>query len=157
KNPESFEQWGTFITTPSISTSAATVNIKAGATGQNIALVTKVLDADGKVVATLKTTDIKNNQFEQNLTVPNPKLWSPETPYLYTAVKQLFAGNVLKDEEMTKFGIREIKYEANKGFSLNGKVTKFKGVCLHHDLGPLGAAVNKAALRRQMAILKDLG
>lgn len=152
KNPESFEQWATFITTPKVDATSATVNIKTKATGSGLSLVTKIFDADGKEIATQKS-----DAFEQNIPVSNPKLWSPETPYLYTAVTQLYAGNVLKDEETTKFGIRTIKYEPNIGFSLNGKVTKFKGVCLHHDLGPLGAAVNKAALRRQMQILKDLG
>ena len=157
KNDDSFEQWGTFITTPVIAEASATVNIKAKAGGENITMVTKILDADGKEVATHKNTEAKEGLFTQDITVANPKLWSPETPYLYTAVTQLYSGNVLKDEEKTKFGIREIKYEKNKGFSLNGKITKFKGVCLHHDLGPLGVAVNKAALRRQMEILKDLG
>ncbi|MFP9098390.1 DUF4982 domain-containing protein [Flavobacterium sp. RHBU_24] len=156
KNEESFEQWSTYITTPTIASNAATINIKTTATGNGIFLDTKILDATGKVVAT-HTSDAIGNSFEQNIVVPEPNLWSPETPYLYTAVTQLYAGGVLKDEETTKFGIREIKYEAGSGFSLNGKVTKFKGVCLHHDLGPLGAAVNKAALRRQMQILKDLG
>jgi len=157
KNPESFNQWTTFITTPSITTASATVNIKTAATGADVHLVTKIFDAKGKLIAAQKSSAGANNTFEQNIAVPNPNLWSPETPYLYTAVNQLYAEDVLKDEETTRFGIREIKYEANKGFSLNGKITKFKGVCLHHDLGPLGAAVNKAALRRQLTILKDLG
>ena len=157
KEQENFEQWGTFITTPVITEAAATVNIKAKANGSNVYMVTTIKDAKGKIVATNTAKDLTNSQFEQNLIVAKPNLWSPETPYLYTATTQLFAGTVLKDEETIKFGIREIKYEANKGFSLNGKVTKFKGVCLHHDLGPLGAAVNKAAMRRQLTILKDLG
>ncbi|TRW23394.1 glycoside hydrolase family 2 protein [Flavobacterium zepuense] len=156
KNQESFEQWATYITTPTIASNAATVNIKTTASGSGIYLVTKILDATGREVASHKS-DAVDQGFEQNLVVPEPKLWSPETPYLYTAVTQLYAGDVLKDEETIKFGIREIKYEPQKGFSLNGKITKFKGVCLHHDLGPLGAAVNKAALRRQLTILKDLG
>ena len=92
-----------------------------------------------------------------NIGVSNPKLWSPETPYRYTAISQLYVGEVLKDELTTLFGIREIKYEPNIGFSLNGEVRKFKGVCLHHDLGPIGTAVNKSALRRQLSILKDMG
>ena len=157
KEPESFEQWGTFITTPVITPNAATVNIKAKATGSNIYLVTTIKDAKGKVVAATTNKTVSGNQYEQDITVAKPNLWSPETPYLYTATTQLFTGGVLKDEEIIKFGIREIKYEANKGFSLNGKITKFKGVCLHHDLGPLGAAVNKAAMRRQLTILKDMG
>jgi beta-galactosidase len=70
---------------------------------------------------------------------------------------QLFQENTLKDTETIRFGVRIIKYSAEKGFELNGKTTKFKGVCLHHDLGPLGAAINKAALRRQLTILKDMG
>jgi beta-galactosidase len=91
------------------------------------------------------------------MALSNPILWSPETPYLYSANLRLFRDNVLKDEQTIRFGIRKIEYIANKGFLLNGKVTKFKGVCLHHDLGPLGAAVNVAALRRQLTILKDMG
>ncbi|MXN90579.1 DUF4982 domain-containing protein [Flavobacterium sp. Sd200] len=157
KNRESFDQWGTFITTPLITSDKATVNIKSEVTGSGVVMVTKILDAIGKEIATLTSEDKKGKLFEQNIMVPNPQLWSPETPYLYTAVTQLYLGKTLKDEVHTKFGIREIKYEPQKGFSLNGKVTKFKGVCLHHDLGPLGAAVNKSAMRRQLTILKDLG
>ncbi len=157
KNADSFDQWGTFITTPRITSEQATINIKAKASGSKLRLVTKIIDGSGNTVATLKTADASKNQFEQNIPIANPKLWSPETPNLYTAITQLFAGKVLKDEVSTQFGIREIKYEPHKGFSLNGTITKFKGVCLHHDLGPLGAAINKSALRRQLTILKDLG
>ncbi|ALI98028.1 DUF4982 domain-containing protein [Rufibacter tibetensis] len=157
KNPESIDQWGTFVTTPYISADLAKVNVKTKVAGKNVRMVTQVLDAKGNTVATDSIGKLFGNQFEQNLAVANPQLWSPETPYLYTAVTKLFAGNVLKDEVTTRFGIREISYKPTVGFSLNGKVRKFKGVCLHHDLGPLGAAVNKAALRRQLQILKDMG
>ncbi|MBC3539825.1 DUF4982 domain-containing protein [Rufibacter sediminis] len=157
KNPESIDQWGTFVTTPFISAELAKVNIKTKVSGSNVRLVTQVLDAKGNTVATDSTGKLFGQQFEQNLAVANPQLWSPETPYLYTAVTRLYAGKELSDEVTTRFGIREISYKPNIGFSLNGKVRKFKGVCLHHDLGPLGAAVNKAALRRQLQILKDMG
>jgi beta-galactosidase len=157
KNPESIDQWGTFVTTPFISKDLAKVNIKTKASGENVRLVTQVLDAKGVTVATDSTGKRFGKEFEQNLAVANPQLWSPESPYLYTAVTRLYAGNTLKDEVTTRFGIREISYKSSVGFSLNGKVRKFKGVCLHHDLGPLGAAVNKAALRRQLQILKDMG
>ncbi|WP_210465390.1 beta-galactosidase GalB [Rufibacter roseolus] len=157
KNPESIEQWGTFVTTPFISQDMAKVNLKTRVSGSNLRMVTQVLDAKGNTVATDSTGKLFGQEFEQNIAVSNPQLWSPETPYLYTAVTRLYAGNVLKDEVSTRFGIREISYKPNVGFSLNGKVRKFKGVCLHHDLGPLGAAVNKAALRRQLRILKDMG
>jgi beta-galactosidase len=157
KNEESIDQWGTFITTPFISESEAQVNIKTKVSGENLTLVTTVFDAAGKEVSSNKTQTIFGNEFEQNLKVNNPKLWSPETPYLYTAVTQLFFKNELKDSLSTRFGIREINYDAKTGFRLNGEITKFKGVCLHHDLGPIGTAVNKSALRRQLTILKDMG
>ena len=157
KNKESIDQWGTFVTTPIVTDEVAKVNIKTKVTGENLRIVTKIKDASGNEVALNKSEAIFGNEFEQNIAVKNPKLWSPETPYLYTAVSQLYVGDVLKDETSTKFGIRTIKFEPNKGFSLNGKVRKFKGVCLHHDLGPIGTAINKAALRRQLTILKDMG
>ncbi len=157
KEPESIEQWGTYITTPLITPESAKVNIKTKVSGQSLRLVTHILNAKGDTITSQATQTLFGNEFDQNLLVPKPLLWSPETPYLYTAVSQLYAGNVLKDEVSTRFGIREINYQPNVGFSLNGEVRKFKGVCLHHDLGPLGAAINVAALRRQLRILKDMG
>lgn len=157
KNQESINQWGTFITTPFINQEEAKVNIKTSVSAENGRLITTIFDAKGVQVNSNETTIQFGNQFDQNIKVAHPKPWSPETPYLYKAVTQLFVGNQLKDEVTTRFGIRDIKYEPNTGFSLNGTITKFKGVCLHHDLGPLGAAVNKAALRRQLTILKDMG
>jgi len=157
KNEESIDQWGTFITTPFISSEEAQVNIKTKASGEQTALVTTIFDGNGIELASNRTLEQFGTEFEQNLKVKDPILWSPETPYLYTSKSQLFVGNELKDEVTTRFGIREINYDAKTGFSLNGEITKFKGVCLHHDLGPLGAAVNKAALKRQLTILKDMG
>ncbi len=157
KNKESIDQWGTSITTPMITADMAKVNVKTKVTGENLKIKTIIKDANGQEVATNKTSTLFGTEFEQNIAVKNPQLWSPETPYLYTATSQIYVDNVLKDETITRFGIRSIKYEANKGFSLNGEVRKFKGVCLHHDLGPIGTAINKAALRRQLRILKDMG
>ncbi|MFI0430481.1 DUF4982 domain-containing protein [Mariniflexile sp. HMF6888] len=157
KNKESINQWGTFITTPFINKDEAKVNIKTKTSGDNVRLITTIYDADGQKISSEASTTQFGNEFDQNVKVQNPKLWSPETPYLYKAVSQLFVGSELKDEVSTRFGIRDVKYEANKGFSLNGEVRKFKGVCLHHDLGPIGTAINKAALRRQLTILKDMG
>jgi len=157
KNKESIDQWGTTVTTPFISKEAAKVNVKTKASGENGYLVTTIFDANGQKLSSDKATTKFGTEFDQNIKVDNPKLWSPESPYLYKAVSQWFVGNELKDEVTTRFGIRDIKYEANKGFSLNGEVRKFKGVCLHHDLGPLGTAINVAALRRQLTILKDMG
>jgi len=157
KNRESIDQWGTFITTPFISKEQAKINIKTKVSGEDVHLQTTILNAEGNIISSDKTATLFGKEFEQNILVMNPELWSPESPYLYTAITSLYDGEELKDEQSTRFGIREIKYDAETGFSLNGQVRKFKGVCLHHDLGPLGSAVNKSALRRQLRILKDLG
>lgn len=157
KNKNSIDQWGTFVTTPYITDKLAKVNIKTKVSGENLTLITRILDANGKEVSVLKTDQLFGNEFEINIPVENPKRWDIDSPYLYTVVSEIYKDNKLQDSTSTKFGIREIKFEKDKGFSLNGKITKFKGVCLHHDLGPLGTAVNKAALRRQLTILKDMG
>lgn len=157
KNQESIDQWGVNITTPFISANLAKVNIKTKVSGENVRLQTSIVNPEGDTVATESATKAYGREFDQNIAVSDPKLWSPETPHLYKAVTKVYVKNELKDEMTTKFGIREINYTAAKGFSLNGEVRKFKGVCLHHDLGPLGAAINKAALRRQLRILKDMG
>lgn len=157
KDQVSFKHWGHFITTPFISEDLAKVNIRSQVEGENVRIVASIKDADGKLVTENMASERFADEIEQNIAVKNPNLWCPESPYLYTAELNLYQGDVLKDTEVVRFGIREIKYTASKGFELNGKVTKFKGVCLHHDLGPLGIAVNKAALKRQLTILKDLG
>ena len=156
--------WGTYLTTPEITAQAASVKLRTqvetpGAPPQPLRLQTEIRDASGKVVATATNTLAANDkpEFDQTLQIPQPKLWSPETPVLYTASSKLFAGAVLKDEYRTSFGIRSFKFEAGKGFSLNGQPRKFKGVCNHHDLGPLGTAVNTAALRHQLVLLKNMG
>jgi len=157
KNNASFKQWAHYITTPFVTSDVAKVNIKSQVQGDSLTIKTIIRDAEGKVVAENNTSDRFADEIEQNIGVKNPRLWSPETPYLYAAELRLYQGNTLKDTETVRFGIRTIKYSAEKGFELNGKVTKFKGVCLHHDLGPLGTAINKAALKHQLTILKDLG
>lgn len=157
KDEVNFKQWGTFITTPFISDEVAKVNIKTEVNGENVKVVTEIKDADGKVVAEKTSYEMFGNMVEQNIAVLNPNIWDIETPYLYTAHSKLFQNNTLKDEQITHFGIRSVVYVRGKGLILNGEVTKFKGVCLHHDLGPLGAAVNKAAVKRQLTILKDMG
>jgi beta-galactosidase len=157
KNKVSINQWGTFITTPFISNELAKVNVKTKISGQNTKLVTTIFDDKGNKITSHTSQTLFGNEYDQNLKINNPILWSPESPYLYRAVSQLFVDDVLKDETSSRFGVRSIQFEAKKGFRLNGNITKFKGVCLHHDLGPLGTAVNKAALRRQLTILKDMG
>ncbi|MDY2587366.1 DUF4982 domain-containing protein [Winogradskyella aquimaris] len=157
KNKESFEHWSTFITTPSVRQDEAKVNIKTKVSGTDLKLVTDIFDANGHKINSKETSTVINSTFEVNIKVNQPQLWSPETPYLYTAVLKLYKGDILKDEITQRFGIRTINYSHKTGFSLNGEIRKFKGVCLHHDLGPIGTAVNISALRRQLKILKDMG
>ena len=157
KDQSSFAHWGHFITTPFVSDETARVNIRSRVQGENLSLRTLIRDAGGNIVAENQCTTRYGDDMIQDIAIKNPRRWSPETPVLYTAELSLYANGELCDSETVRFGIREIRYSAEKGFELNGQPTKFKGVCLHHDLGPLGAAVNRAALRRQLTILKDLG
>ncbi|HKL34548.1 MAG TPA: DUF4982 domain-containing protein [Tangfeifania sp.] len=157
KDEVNFNHWGTFITTPFVSNEKAQVNIKTEINGENVKLVTEIKDEDGKIVATNSSEKMFGNKMEQNIGVLNPKIWDLDEPNLYFATMKLYQDNELKDEQTIRFGIRTVEYERGKGLVLNSKVTKFKGVCLHHDLGPLGAAVNRAALKRQLTILKDMG
>jgi beta-galactosidase len=157
KEEKSIDQWGITVTTPIVKKEFAKVNIKTKLTGKGIRLVTQILDRSGKEVAIDTAKGIFGNEADQNLAISNPVLWSPEQPYLYTAVSSVYEGTVLKDVVKTRLGVRTINFSPGIGFSLNGKVRKFKGVCLHHDLGPLGAAINTAALRRQLTILKEMG
>lgn len=157
KNQESIAQWGTFITTPFVLDSLAKINIKTSINSNRGFVKTIIYDASGIEISSQESKNLFGNEFEQNIPLKNPNLWSPENPYLYTAKTQYFVNNQLSDETTTRFGIRKIEYNREKGFVLNNKITKFKGVCLHHDLGPLGTAINKAALKRQLLILKDMG
>lgn len=154
--------WGTQITTPFVKDEYASVCLhttilNAGKT--ELTVTTDIVDADGQVVSSKTNKGYINHDqpFTQNFIVEQPKLWSPETPVLYKAVSKIYAGDTLLDTYTTRFGIRTIEYVPDKGFYLNGKRRKFQGVCNHHDLGPLGAAVNVAALRHQLTLLKEMG
>lgn len=154
--------WGTYITTPFVSEEYASVKLKteiSNSDNADVRIITEIKDVSGNVVAKKDNTlRINHGQpFEQNFIVDKPQLWSPETPYLYNAISKVYVKDAQVDEYTTRFGIRDIKLIADKGFFLNGKRRKFQGVCNHHDLGPLGAAINVAALRRQLTMLKDMG
>ncbi len=160
--------WGTYVTTPKVSKEYASVNLKLridGAKqfeqwpyGEKVGVKTVLYSPEGKEVASDNSTYVARGQeFAQNFLVEKPELWSPDTPALYTAKTTLSVDGKDVDTYTTRFGIRSIEYIPSKGFFLNGVPTKFKGVCNHHDLGPLGAAVNKSALRHQVELLKDMG
>ena len=154
--------WGTQITTPHVADDYASVCLRTSVenSGQKeLTLVTEILSPEGKTVATKENKGFINHgqPFTQNFVVERPALWSPESPSLYRAVTKVYVEDKLTDTYTTRFGIRSIEYVADKGFYLNGKLRKFQGVCNHHDLGPLGSAINVKALRHQLTLLKDMG
>lgn len=144
--------WGTHVTTSGICPDEATVNIDIEIENPEgpLDIGTDIISPDGRKVAeaTGKT---------QRFKVRNPLLWSPESPSLYRAETTIRRNGKIIDSYTTTFGIRTVEFIPHKGFFLNGKPTRFKGVCNHHDLGPLGAAVNESALRHRLSLLKDMG
>lgn len=167
--------WGTYITTDlNPAMRQASVNIRTeieGITNEDIvALITDIRDASGSVVTSIESLTGASQALaqggtavlEQKVTVEQPSLWSPENPTLYTAFSRVYTQSAggereLVDTYSTIFGIRSIEVRPETGFYLNGVNRKFQGVCLHHDLGPLGAAINVSALRHQLTMLKDMG
>ncbi|QOG03351.1 beta-galactosidase GalB [Flavobacterium sp. MDT1-60] len=159
-------QWGTYITTPKVTAENASVNIETRIQNDHsetkkIAIVTTIYKEDKKVASgatqyitlTPKSGTLLNVEAE----VESPVLWSVERPELYTAVTEILVDDKIVDQYKTNFGIRDFKFDLNKGFILNGKQVKIKGVCMHHDLGPLGSAINTRAIERQLEILKGMG
>ena len=153
------DDWSIFARTMSIDKGEATVEVEArvvnpvkgsaqiflkGADGRSSSSGDTRIEADGKVYAKFK--------------VKNPQLWSPETPNLYEVKVEVYKGHhEVLDSKTVKTGIRTVRVSREKGFQLNGVTRKLKGVCLHHDLGPLGAAINKSALIRQIKMMKAMG
>ena len=149
--------WGTQITTPEVSPDKALVSVRTEVEGPlaGVTVRTEIV-RDGQVLA--QSAEIPAaTLLEQQLELEHPALWSPETPNLYTAVTILRKDQQEIDRYETVFGVRSISVTAEGGFKLNGQRRQIKGVCLHHDLGPLGAAVNESAIRRQLGLLKDMG
>jgi beta-galactosidase len=157
-------QWGTYITTPSISAKTGAVNIKTtidedAKTPSAFKLITDIFDPLGKKIATISSEKKRGDTpvFDQTLYVDAPQYWSVTTPVRYTAISKLFVGKTQVDEYKSTFGFRTFRFDKDKGFFLNGKPLKIKGVCLHHDLGPIGAAVNYRATERQLVMMKEMG
>lgn len=157
--------WGTYLTTPVVTKEYADVRVVTEIEGipskkaKKLTLTTTILDPSGSVVATEKSEIKKPSEaaYTQNIKVASPMLWSPESPSLYTARTVVSYGGKTVDTYETRFGIRTIEYRPGEGFFLNGEKRKIQGVNNHHDIGPLGAAVNKSALRHQIEMLKDMG
>jgi beta-galactosidase len=168
--------WGTYVTTPDASATSAHVTAQItidndGADDADVSVASEIvpLDASGRhaggavAASTSETVRIAHGSsadVRQQATVPNPRLWGPpphQTPNRYALVTTIQRHGVVVDRYETSFGIRAIKYDANAGFTINGERVNFRGVCLHHDLGALGAAINDRALERQLDTMIDMG
>jgi len=166
-NPVRVAYTGTQVTTPEVSATSATVKIAITiqndlASDQSVTVASSVRDAtgmelgqaasDAKSVTAGKTADLA-----QTVTLANPALWSPSAPTLYSVITTVSVAGSVVDTYTTPFGVRSFAFDANTGFSLNGTKLKLNGVCLHHDLGSLGAAVNYRAIEKRLQLLKEMG
>lgn len=169
-NPLHIAQWGTYVTAKEVSEHRATLRVCTKiqqekdaytSSATKATLVTTVLDANGQKVGEASSeVEIETGampEVEQEIEIQNPIRWSVEHPYLYKVKSEICRNGKLVDEDETLTGIRSFRFDARKGFFLNGEPVKIKGVCLHHDLGCLGAAVHVRALERQLEILKGMG
>ena len=165
-NPIHVDIWGTYITTPIIKPHYA--DIRIAATIKNFSAaeaeirVRQVIYSPAKSVIAEKdiTGKIAVNQhkiFETTLTIPDPQRWDIDHPHLYTLQTAVYRNDQLLDRYSSTFGVREIRFTADHGFYLNDRRVQLKGVNLHHDLGPLGAAFNLRAMERQLEIMKNMG
>ncbi|KOS06753.1 glycoside hydrolase [Flavobacterium akiainvivens] len=156
---------GTFVTTPQVSAEKATINLQIiikneYAEEKTAKVITTIYKDDSEVTSVETEVKIPANSdktITQDAAVNNPVLWNVETPELYRAVTAVKLDGDMADSYETPFGIREFKFDLDKGFILNGKQVKIKGVCLHHDLGALGSAFNTRAMERQLEIMREMG
>lgn len=155
------EGWSTFARTVNATKKHATMAVSTTLKGKPTSSVAGVeialYDHRGGFVAANRFDISADGKYEALLDIEKPKLWSPESPYLYTLVTSVYQDNQCIDRESTKVGIRTVSISKEKGFQLNGVSRKIKGVCLHHDLGALGAAENKSAIIQRIKMMKDMG
>lgn len=164
-NPIHVDHWGTYVTTPEVTDNSATFNIRTTVANRGDAeadaeLVSIVIDPAGREIASSSEKihlAITSREVEQQIQITQPKRWSIEAPNLYRIRTEIRVGETLTDCYETAVGVRTFRFDAEKGFFLNEKPMKIKGVCQHHDLGCLGAAINVRALERQLEILQEMG
>lgn len=165
-NPVHVDQWGVFVEQQKVTDDEARLNIHTTVVNNNktstdVRVATEILSPRGKCVARASTQRTlapdSKTIIDFPLIVNNPELWSVEAPNLYTVVNTISENGTVIDRYRTRTGFRTLEFDTEKGFSLNGKRMKINGVCLHHDAGALGAVVNKAAIARQLRILKEMG
>lgn len=159
-------EWGTYVTTAKVDGQGASLNLvttleNTGKENADVTVRSVLKDAEGKEVAQAESpanvVAEKSAEIAQELQVTSPQSWDVEHPYLYSLVTEVMKGGQCVDRYVTPVGIRTFSFDAAKGFVLNGKPTKINGVCMHHDLGCLGAAVNVRAMERQLQMLKEMG
>lgn len=160
------DHWGTFIRTPAIADHTTPVEISTKVKNESetvvsIDVTTQLFDSHKRKLTEVTTShQVKSNsvlEVDQKLVIANAEHWSPDYPVLYEAKTLIIENGKVIDEYLTPFGIRYFHFDADNGFILNGKPTKIRGVCLHHDLGCLGAAFNVRAMERQLEIMKGMG
>ena len=165
QNPLHLAQWGTFVTTPVVSTERAVVKVETSVDNDageaaDFTLESQVL-LDGRVVASSRSSGraeaARSSALVQELPLVRPARWTPDSPSLYVLRQQLLRGTQVEDEADISFGVRSIRFDPNGGFLLNDVPTRLKGVCLHHDAGALGAAVPVEVWERRLRTLKSLG
>ncbi len=166
KNAIHIPQWGTYITTPKVTDQQATVNVETTIKNSNsstaeVVLETTLKDKNGKIVGAvsvpLTINESSEKNVEQSIKVINPERWDIKSPTLYTAISKVLVNGQEVDVFTSEFGIRTISFDANDGFILNGNKVELNGVCMHHDQGPLGTAINYRAKERQMQIMQSMG
>lgn len=163
-HPTHIAQWGTYITTPVIANNSTTVKIATTINqGSNKALTLKTSILDDKGTEVTSTEQALSQPTKEQLVtttslqLSNPRRWKLDDPYLYTVHSEIWDGKTLLDRYTSSFGVRTLEITANDGLLLNGERVQLNGVCMHHDLGPLGAAVNYRALERQVEIMVSMG
>jgi beta-galactosidase len=158
--------WGTYVTTPRVDSAAAEVVVRTRVENDHpaprrVILRSLVLDGAGREVARADSFALlaggQNVEIEQRLRVAAPRLWSVETPALYTLQSVVLSGTGTADSVTTTLGIRTIAYDKDRGFLLNGRRVKMLGVNLHHDGGAVGAAVPERVWERRLVALKAMG
>jgi beta-galactosidase len=166
-DPVHVAQWATFVTTPTVSTSSATVHVATtvqnqGTAAQSVTVQAVVTAPNGSALAPVTSAAQSvgagmSVSFSVDVPVAGPMLWSPTSPSLYTATVNVAAGGTTVDDDVVTFGIRTIKFDGDAGFSLNGTSMKLKGAGMHHDVSGLGAAVPMRAWQRRFAQMKQIG
>ena len=158
--------WGTYVTTPLAREAEALVSIETRVMNETtadagVSLTTAIVDENGQEVASVKGNQAiahgKDHTFAQQVAVKAPNLWSPDQPHMYAAVSRVYVNGILADEQRTPFGIRSFYFTPDRGLILNGLPTRILGVCIHHDLGALGAAFFEEALERRLKRFKEIG